>query len=314
MTIEEFIVKCQKRPIPTNPMARVRLLAKELAEGASYDLWQPSMRIDNALTPMGIHRKVTKALNDLETTANTNENQSRDLHSFNDQRILSELINDKKRETQHIEFLLNYIKGELANAPTIFNSWYMANAYFCTRWWSDLPNLNLLFTTEFARQTESNYFVLLKSAFDLLAEVEEATVFISYKRSESSAFALLVNNTLKQHGIEPFVDMQLQAGDDWHAELENNIKSSDYFIILLGQETLTSEVTIQEIQWAIEGNVTLIPIWHNNFEYKSGEWHTIPVGVDYVLSGTHTIRVLEENPLTYDTALRELLNRFGISI
>ena len=39
----------------------------------------------------------------------------------------------------------------------------------------------------------------------------------------------------------------------------------------------------------------------------------IPLEVDNALRNTHTIRVIEENPLTYDTALRELLNRFGIS-
>lgn len=122
-----------------------------------------------------------------------------------------------------------------------------------------------------------------------------------------------MNNTLKQHGIEPFVDMQLQAGDDWHAELEQNIKTSDYFIVLLGNETLNSEVTIKEIQWAIEGNATLIPIWHNGFKFDAKDWSKLPDEISQALSSTHTIRVLEENPLTYDTALRELLNRFGIS-
>jgi hypothetical protein len=163
------------------------------------------------------------------------------------------------------------------------------------------------------RNDKQRNYIITKNAFDLLHEDDAATIFISYKRSESSAFALLVRNELKAAGLSPFVDMQLQPGQQWHAELEKNIKNSDYFIILLGNKTLESTVTIQEIQWALDAKIAIIPIWHNGFVYKSGDWSKIPMEVDNALRNTHTIRVIEENPLTYDTALRELLNRFGIS-
>ena len=39
----------------------------------------------------------------------------------------------------------------------------------------------------------------------------------------------------------------------------------------------------------------------------------LPDGIDEALHENHTIRVIEENPLMYDMAIRELLNRFGIS-
>jgi hypothetical protein len=107
--------------------------------------------------------------------------------------------------------------------------------------------------------------------------------------------------------------MQLQPGQQWNAELEKNIKNSDYFIILLGNKTLESSVTIQEIQWALDAKIAIIPVWHNGFAYRSTDWPKLSLQVDDALRNTHTIRVIEENPLTYDTALRELLNRFGIS-
>jgi len=163
------------------------------------------------------------------------------------------------------------------------------------------------------RNDKQRNYIITKEAFDLLAEAGAYSIFISYKRSESSAFALLVRNELKAAGLSPFVDMQLQPGQHWHAELEKNIKSSDYFIILLGNKTLESTITIQQIQWALDAKIAIIPIWHNGFAYKSGDWSKIPLEVDTALRDTHTIRVIEENPLTYDTALRELLNRFGIS-
>lgn len=199
-----------------------------------------------------------------------------------------------------------------------FGLWISENTrkfkYILERWDNDYPNLQLLLAFEYIKYDSYQQRHLLdKAAFELLSEAIYSSVFISYKRIESSAFALLINLTLKQHGIQPFVDMQLQVGDDWQLELEENIKSSDYFVILLSNKTLDSEVAIREIQWAIESNIKLIPIWHNGFAFEADDWLDLPVKVSQALSSTHTIRVLEENPLTYDTALRELLNRFGIS-
>ena len=48
---------------------------------------------------------------------------------------------------------------------------------------------------------DQDYFTITRSAFDLLQETEPYNVFISYKRSESSAFALLVNGQLKEHSL-----------------------------------------------------------------------------------------------------------------
>ena len=114
--------------------------------------------------------------------------------------------------------------------------------------------------------------------------------------------------------LSPFLDKQLQAGDDWHAQLEERIKNSDYFLLILGKETLKSEVTIREIGWALKYKVSLIPIWHHEFVFHASEWPDLAKSISEALANTHTIRVIEENPLTYDTAMRELLNRFGIRL
>lgn len=276
MTIEEFIENCKKRPIREIPMAQVKLLAKELAEGATLGIWEANIESQ---------RFIRMEL----PTDNANS--------------LYRILNKENNE------LIKYTKSQsdYQNHPL----WKVA-LYLEERWENHCPHFSLLLNNSYI-ELPQRFLKITDKSFNLLNEVEEATVFISYKRSESSAFALLANNTLKQHGIEPFIDMQLEPGDDWHAELEEHIKNSDYFIILLGNETLNSEVTVKEIQWAIEGNVTLIPIWHNGFEFDTEKWEDLPDEVSQALSSTHTIRVLEENPLTYDTALRELLNRFGIS-
>lgn len=241
MTVDEFIAKVSKRSLPQNPTSKVRMMAKELAEGALEKIWSPSFDINSSIFKDKIRPFLESRYNNFD---------------------------------YNVEFPLliayNYLAGQ-------------------------------------------RKYTITKEAFDLLGESDVATIFISYKRSESSAFALLVHNKLENSGLSPFVDMQLQPGQNWYTELEKNIKQSDYFIILLGHKTLESDVTIQEVQWALDAGIQIIPVWHNGFKYQSGDWPKIALEVDDALRNTHTIRVIEENPLTYDTALRELLNRFGIS-
>ena len=96
------------------------------------------------------------------------------------------------------------------------------------------------------------YEELTQSAIALIDETEPYNVFISYKRSESSALALLVLARLKEHDLIPFVDMALEAGGNWHADLEDRIRACDYFIVLLGENTLSSPMTVKEIGWALD--------------------------------------------------------------
>ena len=152
----------------------------------------------------------------------------------------------------------------------------------------------------------SDTLVITRQAFDLLDEAEPASIFISYKRSESSAFALLVLARLKAEGLEPFVDLSLVPGEDWQKGLKDRIQKFDHLIALIGKETLKSEVCIQELTWAMEAGMNILPVWHNNFSYKSSEW-TLPPPIDVLLGHTHTIRVIEESALAYNNAIVELL-------
>lgn len=174
------------------------------------------------------------------------------------------------------------------------------------------PGLDLLVSNGYL-EFGNNIYQITKAAFDLIEETEPANIFISYRRKDSSAFALLVLARLKAEGLEPFLDLALVPGEDWRAGLRERIHKYDYFIALIGAETLTSEVVIEEIAWALEAKLTIIPIWHNGFSYKSDDWRSLPPAVDEALRMRHTIRVLEENPLSYNNAIVELLNRFGVT-
>ena len=50
-------------------------------------------------------------------------------------------------------------------------------------------------------------------------------VFISYKRSESSAFAILLEARIKYETTSrPMWDKNMELGDDWHSRLEDYCK------------------------------------------------------------------------------------------
>ena len=211
----------------------------------------------------------------------------------------------------------NQLSVHLLEIPTLFIDYTFEPVqlekilrYYETRWNSTPLTFDLLLSTGYISISKARLEITTK-AISLLDEVEPSTIFISYKRSESSAFALLVLARLKEYNLEPFVDMSLRAGEDWHPALENHIKSRDYLIVLVGKETLKSEVTVKEIQWAIQYQKSIIPIWHNGFEFDENEAQDIPSEV--AIGRKHAIKVFEESALGYNTAIVELLNQFEIT-
>ena len=174
-------------------------------------------------------------------------------------------------------------------------------------------DVDLLMLHEYLHYSHDGAYRLLNTVVGLLDETEPYNVFISYKRSESSALALLVLARLKAHGPVPFMDMMLEPGENWHADLEKRIKDCDYFIILLGKETLDSDMTIKEIEWATKYRKAIIPVWHSGFDLSSDKWNEVDSKVKDEIRDRQAIRVIEESASDYNRAIVELLNRFGIT-
>ena len=263
-----FIQRMITRPLPANPMARVRTLARELAEGVTEGLWEQSFMF----------------------------------------------FRHQKAETEYLEYA-----GERADPETLLLSESPnMRSYFKQRWNApiefiefDLLEINGYMIVKPQSGFEVQ-FDITKPAFDLIEEVLPTTIFISYRRKDSSALALLVLKSLKEAGLSAFLDMTIKPGDDWHAYIRKQIEAHDFFILLIGKETLGSKVVREEIAWAKAAGATILPVWHNGFVYSSSDWNLLPE-IDHVLGTTHTIRVLEESALAYNNAIVELLNRFGIT-
>ena len=269
--LDKFLEERSKIPIPSGDVARVKLLAKELALGIHRELWDPIIIIVGSDTVVGEYHAITGCLDEYLERRWGDNNIGHKLHLLRGYGYIEDIHSASGRSSPRIA----------------------------------------------------------QSAFDLLDEIEPYNVFISYKRSESSALALLVLARLKEHSLVPFVDMALEVGGNWHADLEERIKACDYFIVLLGKETLSSPMTVKEVLWAFDSKRTIIPIWHNEFgqengfklrqhiEDMSGNWDDDGLRerkdeVHDVFRQTNAIIVQDESASGYNTAIVELLGRFGV--
>ena len=122
------------------------------------------------------------------------------------------------------------------------------------KWNNNLPSDELLTTLGYitlVRRTDAGdlNYLLTEKALELLEQpAAPPSVFISYKRDQSSAFALLIEARLRLAGNpNPFVDKNLTPGDEWHGKLEETIKSCEYFVSLIGAKTLESSMVLKEI-------------------------------------------------------------------
>jgi hypothetical protein len=220
------------------------------------------------------------------------------------------------------KFAMHYGDGRFGT-----DDWAVKN-YLAQKWDSNPPNLYLLVSFGYLQdqrrevQAPPNFkapmptiweFLLTDKAFALLEQPTSTSVFISYRRGESSAFALLVLARFQMIGLEPFLDLNIEPGNEWHAQLEQEINRRDYFVILVGPATLDSEFVREEIIWALASKARIIPIWHNGCDD-----HVLAEMQDrYPELGAffdkQAIKVEQENPVAYEGAITQLLNRFGIT-
>ncbi|MBL8166378.1 MAG: toll/interleukin-1 receptor domain-containing protein [Anaerolineae bacterium] len=238
---EQFMERVLARPLPQNPRSRVRILARELAEGATMGFWKTELMI---------------------------------------------------------------LEGNLKTSlvPNL-------GIYLQRRWNNQQPQWDLLEAQQYLDRRGDSIRWISPTAFELVNEAEPINIFISYRRKDSSAFALLILKTLKTSNLNAFVDIMLDPGEDWHEGLKERIQSYEHFVVLLGQATLTSEYVVKEIKWAQEAGCRIIPITHNGFKYEDQNASEI----ESLLKAKHTIPVLEESASGYNKALVDLLNCFGIT-
>jgi hypothetical protein len=180
---------------------------------------------------------------------------------------------------------------------------------FRNKWWaSDTfagPDFGLLASYEYVTVPELDVYLLTAQALALLQKpAGKPMVFISYRRKDSSAFALLVEARLRLVGVDSiFIDKNIQAGEIWHERLAEIIGQCQHFICLVGPNTLTSPVIADEIRAAVAAGCRIISVWH------AGQSMDDQTPAD--LRKRHAISVTGESAREYETAISELLNTLG---
>jgi len=174
------------------------------------------------------------------------------------------------------------------------------------KWAMNTPPRALMYSFGYIVDYTQDSGLLTEKAFSLLDKpTAPPDVFISYRRSDSSALALLVEARLKLAGNpNPFVDKNLTAGTEWREHLRERVFNSRYFICLIGKGTLDSAQVQQEIEWATEAGCSIISLWHGR---------EINEDAPPTLTQRHAIMVKEESALGYEVAINQLLNSLGYS-
>lgn len=92
-------------------------------------------------------------------------------------------------------------------------------------------------------------------------------VFVSYKHNvlPDTQLAEYFTTYLKKHNHDVFIDSNLIVGDDWPAEIKNQLQSSDYLVVLLSELAIASEMILEEVRLASEyykdqGRPKILPI------------------------------------------------------
>ncbi|MEO0561361.1 MAG: toll/interleukin-1 receptor domain-containing protein [Chloroflexota bacterium] len=175
-------------------------------------------------------------------------------------------------------------------------------------WEKQLPSVHLLTSfgyIELMQQGDVTAALLTEKAFKLLeSPLNEPSIFVSYRRRHSTAFALLVEARLRIAGNKNvFVDKMLEIGGEWRLELEERVRTCDYLIVLVGETTFQSEWVVREVELAAENGATIIPIWQPG---AARDAHT-----PQLINDRQEIRVAKENAEAYETAINKLLHRLG---
>ena len=96
------------------------------------------------------------------------------------------------------------------------------------------------------------------------------SVFISYRRKVSWATALKIHDMLTARGADVFMDVQDLREGRYAQKLEEEVRSREYFVLLIAPGTLESEWVIKEAQMAIDAGKNIIPVLTDGFDlYKN---------------------------------------------
>ncbi len=92
----------------------------------------------------------------------------------------------------------------------------------------------------------------------------EPQIFISYSRKDS-AFVRRMVDDLSSRGVDIWLDQRdIKAGERWDTSVQNALRDSDYFMVVLSPESVASENVMDEIAYAVSKTKHVFPILYRD--------------------------------------------------
>lgn len=135
-----------------------------------------------------------------------------------------------------------------------------------------------------------------------MLEHKQPHIFISYKRQTTpdESVAMDIYKALSDVG-DVFIDRLMLVGTSWVERIDQEIRNSDFFIILLSEESVRSEMVITEVERARaylgeQGRPKILPVrlaYHAPFDYRLSAYLN---DINWILweSESDTSRIIEE--------------------
>lgn len=157
------------------------------------------------------------------------------------------------------------------------------------------------------------WWLITRQAFELLKQpFLPSRVFISYRRRESSAFALLLEARLRLAGLDAagiFIDKDITLGELWEQRLQRELSQANYVVCLVGPTTFdVGSWVLREIETVrqLRPTTPIIPVCHNGARLSA-----LPA----LLATSNGYEIgkpsADETALDYEMAVNYVLNALG---
>lgn len=192
------------------------------------------------------------------------------------------------------------------------------------KWNENLPSIRLLqlfgyFSVYSQKSKYEVHYVPTQLAFSLLQKpIKQVNIFVSYRRKESSALALLVEARLKlaDNMIGVFVDKDIPTQTRWEKYLKEQVENANTIVCLIAPETLKSNFVRDEILLAIDTNTKIISVLHHGYTFPEKHTHESDDEWKIIQELKEWQAIKVEEPVSaekYEIAINRMLNDMGYS-
>jgi len=153
--------------------------------------------------------------------------------------------------------------------------------------------------------------------------------FISYRHiSPDQELAQALGDSLTRHGHSVFLDTKLEVGTRWVQRIEQEVKAAQFFVILLSEHSIQSDMVREEVALAHREKLAILPVrvaftallpydlgaYLNPFQHA--HWHTgepfdlicaqIIAAVNQRVSPDESLSATHFDPASLDRLTRDL--------